>query len=446
MAQATRRLVIDPNASYGKGVSTNEPLSNLEEDFAQGRVRITPGAADFPTLAERRQGLIEGSDIGVKPSISRTPNISPFPLGCPAGFYQQGDVCIPSVDLVPGEDKFPRIAGKVFPRGVIEDVIPPEYTKKGEFFYVQCKITNDGSAQGKFFFRVTIPSLNVDTETEAVPVPPFEEALLYKRVRMPDSAPSLDDIEAEATISHFNEEEEHITDETKIVDDTTSFMVPGPGQSYEDYNTGMEEGEGENENEYNDQGGYTGASRECFTMTLSRLYDIQGSYQGIRFNNIDALVQELNGRGLSLNNTAIEWCPSGGNNDLSVIINGVPYNPADLRSENDTRNAAISLTPNTAVRDGDPITISGMNFAPHETIDVVLRMTTSAIDNTDDEAIDEYEGQVFTKNTSINADGSGDFRTTIRSQTIPSGIIGEGIVSATGIRSSKVASKSIQIT
>ena len=69
MAQATRRLVIDPNASYGKGVSTNDPLSNLEEDFAQGRVRITPGAVDFPTLAERRQGLIEGgSDIGVRPS------------------------------------------------------------------------------------------------------------------------------------------------------------------------------------------------------------------------------------------------------------------------------------------------------------------------------------------------------------------------------------------
>ena len=443
-AQASRRLVIDPNAKYMGGVSVNEPLENIEEDYRQGRIRAKPGGAEFPTLEERLQGRFDReSEIGVKPSISRTPNISPFPLGCPDGFYQQGDVCIPSVDLVPGEDKFPRIAGKVFPRGVIQDIIPPSHTENGEFFYVQCKIVNDGSAEGKFFFRVTIPSLNVDTETEAVRVPPFEEALMYKRVRMPDSAPSLDDIEAEATISHFNEEEEHITDETKIIDDTTSFLVPGPSESY----TSIEEGaEGGGYSSGNGNGGGGGGSPQCFTMTLSRLYDIANTYDGIRFNDVDAIVSELNGRGLSLNNTAIEWCPTGDNNDLSVVVEGVPYQPTNMTSENDTRNAAITLTPRTAIRDGDPITVVGMNFAPHETIDVVLRMTTSAVDDQDDNTIESFEGKVFTKNTTVTADSGGDFRTTIRSDRIPSGVIGDAIVSATGIRSSKTSSKSIQIT
>lgn len=440
MVSATRRLVIDPNASYGGRVSTNEPLSNLEEDYNQGRIRAKPGAAEFPTLQERLSGRGEstiGQGIGIRPSISTTPNIAPFPLGCPQGFYQQGDVCIPSVDLIPGEDKFPRVAGKVFPRGVIQDVIPPEYTRQGEFFYVQCIIVNDGSAEGKFFFRVTIPSLNVDTETEAVRVPPFEEALLYKRVRMPEHAASIDDIAAEVTISHFNQEEQHITDETKIVDDTTETLIPGPTGGY---TTADDAQEG---------GGYSGGgdrTPECFTMTLSRLYDISGTYDGIEFNDIDAIVSELNGRGLSLNNTAIEWCPTGDNSDLAVIIEGVPHTPTNMTSENDTRNAAITLTPHNAIRDGDPVTVVGMNFAPHETIDIVLRMTTSAIDDNDDAAIEQYEGKVFTKNTTINADSGGDFRTTIRSHTMPSGIVGDAVITATGIRSSKTAAKSIQVT
>lgn len=440
MASATKRLVIDPNATYGQGVSINEPLSNLEEDYNQGRIRAKPGAADFPTLAERLQGRLgESSGISVRPSISRTPNVAPMPLGCPAGFYQQGDVCVPSVDLIPGEDKFPRIAGKVFPRGVIQDIIPPTHTNQGEFFYVQAKIVNDGSAEGKFFFRVTIPSLNVDTETEAVRVPPFQEALMYKRVRMPDHAPSIDDIEGEATISHFNEEEEHITDETKIIDDTTSFLIPGPTQGYSDIEPAREGG--------GYSGGNSGSSpRECFNMTLSRLYDISNTYDGVVFNDVDAIVSELNGRGLSLNNTSIQWCPTGRNNDLAVIIEGIPYLPTNMTSENDTRNAAITLTPHNAIRDGDPITVSGMNFAPHETIDIVLRVTTSAVDDQDDATIDEYEGQVFTKRTTVEADSGGDFRTTIRSQNFPSGVIGDGIVSATGVRSSKTSSKSIQIT
>ena len=442
MVSATRRLVIDPNATYGEGVSINEPLSNLEEDYNQGRIRAKPGAAKFPTLAEQLAGRDVGSSsIGkVKPSVSLSPNIAPMPLGCPAGMYQQGNVCVPSIDLIPGEDKFPRVAGKVFPRGVIQDVIPPTHTRQGEFFYVQCIMVNDGSAEGKFFFRVTIPSLNVDTETEAVRVPPFEEALLYKRVRMPAHASSLDDIPAECIISHFNEEEEHITDETKIIDDTTEVLIPGPTGGYTDIDDAQEGGG------YSGSGGGGGGTPECFTMTLSRLYDISGTYDGVEFNDVDSIVSELNGRGLSINNTAISWCPTGDNSDLAVIIEGVPYTPTNMTSENDTRNAAITLTPHNAIRDGDPVTVVGMNFAPHETIDIVLRMTTSAIDDGDDDAIEQYEGKVFTKNTTVNADSGGDFRTTIRSHSIPSGIIGSAVVSATGIRSSKTSSKSIQVT
>lgn len=332
-----------------------------------------------------------------------------------------------------------HIPNDTVPRGIIEDIIPPEQTHRGENFHVRAIISNAGSLEGKFFFRVTIPILNIDTETAAEAVPSLTRMSIYKEIKMPNSAASLEEIEAEATISHLNEDEWRETTETKIVDDNIAFTIPGPSGGIHNEDIIDDDVEG-------DSADIDTAPPECFTMTLSRLFDITKTYRGVSFNNIDALVEELNERDLSINNTAIEWCPTPEENDLSVIINDVAYQPSDLRSENDTRSAAISLTPRMGVRDGEPITVVGMGFAPHETIDVILKMTTSAIDDGDDEAVSEYEGQVYTNNRSVTADSGGDFRTTIRSRNIPSGIVGEGIVSVTGIRSSKTASKTIQIT
>lgn len=439
MAKSTRRLVIDPNAQIP--ISINDPLSSLKDDYMQGRIRMTPGGADFPTLDEQLSGRISGgSDINVRPSVSGIPNIAPMPLGCPAGFYQQGDVCIPSVDLIPGEDKFPRAAGKVFPRGVIIEVIPPEYTNRGEFFYLQCIIENDGSAEGKFFFRVTIPHWNVDTETEAIRVPAFEQALLYKRIRVPSHAASLEEVEIEITISHLNEEEQHMTDETKIVDDTTVDVVPGPYAAYEDdedFEPADDNGGG--------GGGNGGSPAQCFTMTLARLYDLGNTRSGISFNSIDAIVQELNARRLSINNTAIEWCPTGANSAMAVVISGVPYVPTSLRDENDLKSVAIALTPHSAVRDGDPVTISGMNFAPNETIDIEFTQLMTAIDPDDDATIAEIEGKTLVSTKTVNADTGGDFRTTIRAKQMASGVKADGKITATGVRSGKIASKLIQV-
>jgi hypothetical protein len=444
MAKGTRRLVIDPNAQIP--ISINDPLSSLRDDYMQGRIRMTPGAANFPTLDEQLSGRISGgSDISVRPSVSRVPNIAPMPLGCPAGFYQQGDVCIPSVDLIPGEDKFPRVAGKVFPKGVIIDIIPPQYTNRGEFFYIQCVIENDGSTKGRFFFRVTIPHWNVDTETEAIPVDGFAQALLYKRVRVPNHAASLEEVEVEITISHLNEEEEHMTDETKIIDDTAIDVIPGP------YSGGS--GDGGNFDDADDggfgSGGGSGSGGspppQCFTMTLARLYDLGNTRSGITFNNIDAVIQELNTRRLSINNTAIEWCPTGANSALAVIVSGIPYVPTSLRDENDLKSVAISLTPHSAVRDGDPVTVSGMNFAPNETVDIEFSQLMTAIDPDDDATIAEVEGKTLTSAKTINADTGGDFRTTIRAKSMPSGVKADGKITAMGVRSGKITSKLIQV-
>ena len=328
-----------------------------------------------------------------------------------------------------------HIPNDTVPRGIIEDIIPPEETHRGEEFLVQAIISNAGKLEGKFFFRVTIPELNVDTETQAEAVPSLTRMQIYKSIKMPNSAGSLEEIEANATISHLNEDEWRETTETKIVDDNIDFTIPGPAGGI--YHDGQEDEEVEDTDT---------APPECFTMTLSRLFDISKTYDGVSFNSIDALKDELDTRGLSMNNTAIEWCPSPDEDDLSVIINEVAYQPADLNSENDTRSAAITLSPRHGVRDGESITVVGMNFAPRETIDIILKMTTSAIDDGDDDAVEEYEGQVLTVNKTVNADSGGDFRTSIRSKNIPSGIVAEGIVSATGIRSSKTSSKTIQIT
>lgn len=322
------------------------------------------------------------------------------------------------------------------PRGMIEDIIPPSDTTHGEYFRVQCIASNAGSIEGQFILRITIPSVNIDTETEPVAIPALTQANIWKKIIMPDDAGSMDELEATATISHLNENEWDHTDEAKIVDDEFDFMIPGPVTPH-DYDSEMDD---ENNNTE------PASEPQCFTMTLARLLDIQNTYSGVSFNSIDALVQELNSRNLSINNTAIEWCPDGEESDISVIISGVPYNPGNLHSENDTKQAAITLSPRTAVRDGDLVTVVGMNFAPYENIDIILRMTTSAIDGTSDDTVANYEGQVYTNNKTVTADSGGDFRTTIRTRNIPSGVVGDAIISVTGIRSSKTASKSIQVT
>jgi hypothetical protein len=230
MAELEKILIINPYASEAgrqeAGISINDPLASGLQDIAQGRLRMTPGAAQYPGLSQQQINQLIGNQgrggVTVKPSVSDKPNITPFPLGCPSGFFQQGDVCIPMVGTYPGGEALP--AGYEKPKGLIKQAVPPEFTEREKEFYVQVFFENIGALRGKFFLRVLIPSLTIDKESTGVWIPQFSNGVLYIKILMPGNAPALQAIPAVVEISHMDE-----ASGNKVVDDTDNVNIPAPG-------------------------------------------------------------------------------------------------------------------------------------------------------------------------------------------------------------------------
>lgn len=232
MARAEKRLIISPYASeagrQGTAISINDPWASAREDYLAGRLKFTPGGQNYPNLGQQQLGQALGnlSGLGPKviPSISDRPDIVPFPLGCPANFYQQGDVCIPVVGSYPrGSLSNPAPAGYDIAKAIIKQIPTIENVNKGQYFYVTCFVENIGAFRGKFYLRVKIPLINIDQESTGVWLPEFSNGLIYKRILMPENAPSQE-MAAVAEVSHLDEQ-----NGSKIVDDSENFTVPSPG-------------------------------------------------------------------------------------------------------------------------------------------------------------------------------------------------------------------------
>lgn len=211
--------------------SINDPWATYQSDMIAGRIKITPGSAPYESLQQQQiyqqMGNLQGFGTPVmNPSVNTTPNITPFPLGCPTGFYQAGNTCIPNVDMIPHGPN--TIAGAAFPKAVIQDMKPPPTTGLNQNFFVQVLFQNAGGTEGKFYLRVMIPSLNIDQQSPGVNIPAFSNGSLWIQILMPVNAPLLQPIPAIAQVSHLDQAISSPTNGQQIVDDSDNFTIPGP--------------------------------------------------------------------------------------------------------------------------------------------------------------------------------------------------------------------------
>lgn len=158
-------------------------------------------------------------------STSQDPSISPFPIGCPTGFYQQGNVCIPVVGTYPDETTNAPPGGMAFAKGTIQYIkVSPALTQRGKQFQIQCFFVNEGGIPGRFYTRISIPQLNIaNVESTGVMVPKLSQAVINKVFFMPTDAPLSTIFLAQVELLRLESETG-----TLAVDDAGTVDVPSP--------------------------------------------------------------------------------------------------------------------------------------------------------------------------------------------------------------------------
>lgn len=223
---ASGEKILTTNSFARMDVSTATPqtpggLSNLGAIGAGSFEGGTPSLAQ-QEIQQAQQNLASG--VVVQPSISTSPNISPFPLGCPSGFYQSGDVCIPSVDTAGMNLPSAPAAGHELPKGSIQQTISDQTTNDGSPFYITTYFTNNGIL-GKFFQHITIPDIGVDVKSTGVWIPEGQNGVLYKQILMPGTTPTCSNgFSATIQLQHEDPGTGNL-----MVDDTDTVQVPCPG-------------------------------------------------------------------------------------------------------------------------------------------------------------------------------------------------------------------------
>lgn len=133
------------------------------------------------TLSQQQQ--YGAQQLGQTVDVSTSPNVTPFPLGCPTGFYQQGNVCIPAVGTYPSQFDFNSSPGI----GIIDSVTFDTINKQiGVPFNLICAMHTQGGSANQYFVSVTIPDWNLTTDNSpSVLVPGGTHAIIYKLLTPP---------------------------------------------------------------------------------------------------------------------------------------------------------------------------------------------------------------------------------------------------------------------
>lgn len=224
---ATGEKILTVNSFAQLDVSTQTPqtpggLSTLGQIGAGSFEGGTPSLAQ-QEISQAEQNLSQG--VVVQPSVSTTPNISPFPLGCPSGFYQSGDVCIPTVDTAGMNQPNAPAAGHELPKGSIQQSISDGTTTDGQPFHITVYFTNTGQL-GKFFIHVTMTDIGVDVSSTGVWIPMSANGVLYKQILMPTTTPACTNgFTATIQLQHAD------PSGNMVVDDTDTVAVPCPGSA-----------------------------------------------------------------------------------------------------------------------------------------------------------------------------------------------------------------------
>jgi hypothetical protein len=212
------------------GVSLNDPFSSARDDVLNNRLQFVYNPSDPVSTLEQQymQRMGNASDprfSNMDVSVSLEPTSTPFPLGCPTGFYQQGNVCIPIVGTYPGDDFNAPPAGQDFARGEIEDVDLPSITVAGQTFQIRTHFKNIGAFRGKFATKITIAGISVTGSlSENGFVPGFARGIVYHNISMPANAPTAQSLEAQIELVRWDEVQNKF-----VTDDVGTVNIPSPG-------------------------------------------------------------------------------------------------------------------------------------------------------------------------------------------------------------------------
>jgi hypothetical protein len=149
---------------------------------------------------------------------------SPFPIGCPSGFFQEGNVCVPIIGTYPDETYGAPPAGQNFARGAIDHIEVPATVTAGQKFKLFVFMRNIGAIRGKFGVALVIDTWNIDVVSPQGWVPRYTPAVIEIEATCPLNA-TLGDGTVPATIELQKLDE--VTREYEI-DDLGTANIPQP--------------------------------------------------------------------------------------------------------------------------------------------------------------------------------------------------------------------------
>lgn len=496
MASRSKTFSVNPLAVEGgrrdTNVSLNDPFSSVRDDVLNNRLQFVYNPSDPVSVLEQQYMQRMGnygdprfSNMDV--AVSLEPTATPYPLGCPTGFYQQGNVCIPIVGTYPGDDFNAPPAGQDFARGEIEDVDLPSTTVAGQTFQIKTHFKNIGAFRGRFGTKITIAGISINAKmSDTGFVPGFSRGIVYQNITMPANAPIAQDLEAQIELVRWDEAQNKF-----VTDDVGTVSIPSPGSAPPPPNTSdcftlggiqfcVSTSPGPNCIELNNKIYCPQTTApECKTIsgvefcksnTWNNGCIVDGGFIYCPkpptpvcklINNVEFCKANQWGPGC-LVDSGFVWCPKdpeckliGGKefcksttwNADCVIIDGVLWCPKVTPPPPQSQAVIITL-PAQSHQDEEPFKIIGSNFRPNIPINIGLEVTwhcenrdpgrsnyarsfyasfyRSYTGDRDDDDDDDcsWEGKRDTWTISTRTNSEGKFSVTTKTRNVPSGVSG----------------------
>ena len=228
----------------------DERLKWIYTQYMGNNASFNPYLKEFyPNYNDGFGGGGGGRGTSGDPMLDRIPRLSPInegifnesSNGCPAGFYQFGKVCVPSVDTRGGSgsdlaagpgSSLSEFFGKGDARGLINAITPPQFTQKNQEFIVLTDVQNIGGKPAKFYTKVTIPDLNITNDvSNSTMIMPLAKLKIGHRIIMPLTVTSNNLLNAKVELMRLNIDGSSLTSAPtsgEIVDDVGSVSIPSP--------------------------------------------------------------------------------------------------------------------------------------------------------------------------------------------------------------------------
>lgn len=208
-------------------ISINDPMWGARDDATNQRLKWLYQSGEPLSIEQQRLLQALENQAGLYDSdviIDTGERESPFPLGCPSGFFQEGNVCVPIIGTYPDETYGAPPAGENFARGVIDHIEVPASVVRGQKFSVFVFMRNIGAIRGKFGAALVIDTWSIDVVSPQGWVPGRTPAVIEIQATCPSSA-VLGDSTVPATLELQKLDE--VTREYTI-DDLSTANIPEP--------------------------------------------------------------------------------------------------------------------------------------------------------------------------------------------------------------------------